>query len=178
MKKLLVVILALAWLNTRAQEKELFTIDAKEISTKTVPQEVVVAVEKDFPGHDVLVYYMLAGKHVESEWAVTMDDKRNSKSDVDYYTVSLKGKNGGYAYGLYGKDGTLHKMKILEKDFELPASIRSAATSGDYSGYAIKSDKFVKVVNKKTDKSYVEVVVEKDGKKKKLFFDAQGNMIK
>jgi hypothetical protein len=178
MKKLLVVIVAFVWFNTRAQEKELFTVDAKEVSTKTVPQEVLVAVEKDFPGHDALVYYMLEGKHVEKEWAVTVDDKQNSRTEVDYYTVSLKGKKGGYIYGLYGKDGKLLKMKVLEKDFELPASIRTAATTGDYSGYAIKSDKFVKVVDKKTDKSYVEVVVEKDGKKKKLFFDAEGNMIK
>ena len=178
MKKLLIVLLAFACLTIRAQEKELFTVDAKEVSTKTVPEEVVVAVEKDFPGQDVLVYYTLQGKHVDSEWAVTVDDNRNAKTNVDYYTVSLKGEKGGYIYALYGKDGTLHKMKVLEKDFELPASIRTAATSGDYSGYAIKSDKFVKVVDRKTDKSYIEVVVEKGGKKKKLFFDTQGNMVK
>ncbi|HTF21997.1 MAG TPA: hypothetical protein VK658_28145 [Chryseolinea sp.] len=178
MKQLLVVILAFVWINTTAQEKELFTVDAKEVSAKTVPSEVVAAVEKDFAGHDVLVYYMLAGKHVDSEWSVTGDDKRNSKTEVDYYTVSLKGKNGSYIYGLYAKDGTLLKMKVLEKDFELPASIRTAATSGDFSGYTIKSDRFVKVVDKKTDKEYVEVVVEKGGKAKKLYFDTQGNLIK
>lgn len=178
MKQLLVVILLFGCISTIAQERRLYTVDAKEVSSKTVPSEVVAAVAKDFPGHDEIVYFTLAGKHLEKEWAVNVDDEMNPKDQVDFYTVSLKGKNGGYVYGLYTKDGTLLKMKALAKDFQLPASIQTAATTGKYAGYSIKSDKFVKVIDKKTDKEYTEVIVEKDGKSKKLYFDGQGKLTK
>ena len=90
----------------------------------------------------------------------------------------LKGKKGGYVYGLYDKDGNLKKMKLLANDFALPSNIRTAATSGSYSGYEIESDKFVKVIDKKTDKQYVEVVVSKGRDKRKLYFDPNGKFIK
>jgi hypothetical protein len=81
-------------------------------------------------------------------------------------------------YGLYNKDGDLQKMKVLANDIALPESITKAATSGNYDGYDIKSDKYVKVVNAKSNREYVEVMVEKGSDKKKLYFDTQGNLIK
>ena len=178
MKKLLTILFALVAFRAQAQERELFTIDAKQVSLQTVPSEVLVAVERDFPGNDVMDYYLLEGNKVNSEWAVSVDDNLKASDEVDHYTVMLKGKKGGYIYGLYNKDGELQKMKVLAKDFALPSSIQTAATSGSYSGYAIKSDKYVKVLDRKTDKEYVEVVVAKDGKTKKLYFDPQGKLMK
>lgn len=152
MKKLFPVILACLTCNLYSQEKELFTIDAKEVSSQTVPSEVLMAVEKDFPGNDVIDYYLLDGQKVNSEWAVSGDDNLGSNDQPDHFTVMLKAKKGGYVYGLYNKAGDLQKMKVLAKDFELPSTITTVATSGDYSGYATKSDKYVKVVDKKKNK--------------------------
>ena len=90
----------------------------------------------------------------------------------------LKGEKGGYIYGLYNKDGDLQKMKVLANDFALPPTISEAATSGNYEGYAIKSDKYVKMVDKKSNREYVEVVVGNDSETKKLYFDTKGNFIK
>jgi hypothetical protein len=168
MKKLLPVLFMLIGLDAQAQEKELFIVDAKRISSQAIPADVVESVKKDFPGNDVIDYYLLAAEKVNPEWAVTVDDHSAATDEIDHYTVMLKGKKGGYVYGLYDKEGNLEKMKLPAKDFALPSNIRSAATSGSYSGYEIKSDKFVKVVDRKTDKRYVEVVVAKGGDTKKL----------
>lgn len=178
MKKLSAMLLALAGFNVQAQETELFTIDAKKVSSETIPTEILAAVKSDFPGNDVIDYYLLPAEKVSNEWDVTVNDHLKSGEDVDHYTVMLKGKKGGYVYGLYNKEGDLESMKVLAKDFALPSAIQTAATSGEYSGYAIKSDKYVKVVNAKTDKEYVEVVVAKDGKNKKLYFDSNGKFVK
>ena len=178
MKKLFVIILAVAGFNSQAQEKELFTIDAKPISPQAIPSDVMESIKQDFPGNEVVEYYLLTADKVNPEWAVVVEDNLQSTDQVDHYTVMLKGKKGGYIYGLYNKDGDLQKMKILAKDFALPETISKAATSGNYDGYAIKSDKYVKMVDKKSNREYVEVMVEKGGDKKKLYFDTEGNLIK
>ena len=178
MKKIFAILVALVGYNAQAQEKELFTVDAKPISQQAIPADVVESVKKDFPGNDVIDYYLLAAEKVNPEWAVTVDDHSKANDELDHYTVMLKGKKGGYVYGLYDKEGNLEKMKLLANDFALPSNIRSAATSGSYSGYEIKSDKFVKVVDRKTNKQYVEVVVAKGRDTKKLYFDPKGKFIK
>ena len=69
-------------------------------------------------------------------------------------------------------------MKVSANDVALPETISKEATSGNYEGYAIKSDKYVKVVDKKSNREYVEVVGGKDSDTKKLYFDTKGNFIK
>jgi hypothetical protein len=178
MKKLFAIILVSVGFNVQAQEKELFTIDAKPISPQAIPSDVMESIKQDFPGNEVVEYYLLAADKVNPEWAVVMEDNLQPTDEVDHYTVMLKGKKGGYVYGLYNKDGDLQKMKVLANNFALPETISTAATSGNYEGYAIKSDKYVKMVDKKSNREYVEVMVEKGDDKKKLYFDTKGNLIK
>jgi hypothetical protein len=178
MKKLFAIALAIVGFDTQAQEEKVFTIDAKPISAKEMPADVMQSIKQDFPGNEVVDYYLLAGDKVNPEWAVLMEDNLEPTDQIDHYTVMLKGQKGGYIYGLYNKEGDLQKMKVLANDFALPATVSKAATSGNYEGYAIKSDKYVKVVDKKSNREYVEVVVGNGGETKKLYFDTKGNFIK
>ena len=178
MKKLFTIVLAIAGFDIQAQEEKVFTIDAKPISAQEMPEDVMQSIQQDFPGNEVVEYYLLAADKVDPEWAVVMEDHLEASEQVDHYTFMLKGKKGGYVYGLYNRDGDLQKMKVLANDVALPATISKEATSGNYEGYAIKSDKYVKVVDKKSNREYVEVVVGKDSDTKKLYFDTKGNFIK
>ena len=178
MKKLLTMIVAIAGFEIQAQEEKVFIIDAKPIAAQEMPTDVMQSIQQDFPGNEVVEYYLLAADKVDPEWAVVMEDNLEANDQVDHYTVMLQGKNGGFVYGLYNKDGDLQKMKVLANDLSLPPPISEAATSGNYEGYAIKSDKYVKVVDKKSNREYVEVVVGKDSETKKLYFDTKGNFIK
>ena len=94
MKGLFAVTLALIGFNAQAQEKELFTVDAKPISSHAIPTNVAKSVKKDFPGNDVIDYYFLAGEKVNSEWVITADDHSTAKDEIDHFTVMLKGKKG------------------------------------------------------------------------------------
>src|SRR5688572_9835273 len=116
MKKLFAIILSLVGFNVQAQEKELFTIDAKPISPQAIPSDVMESIKQDFPGNEVVEYYLLSADKVDPEWAVVMEDNLKPTDQVDHYTVMLKGKKGGYVYGLYNKDGDLQKMKVLAND--------------------------------------------------------------
>ncbi|MEJ1238414.1 hypothetical protein WBG78_09805 [Chryseolinea sp. T2] len=176
-RKIAVLVLMLPYA-LLAQQTNVFSVDAKKISQSETPVTVVEAVKTDFPGNEIIDYYLYDDDLVNTEWAVTTEDNIEPDQAIDHYSVLLKGKNGGYAYGLYDKNGKLKSVKVVALNFALPAAIRNNATTGKYSGYTIKSDKFVRVVNRKNDKEYLEVSVEKGSDKKKLYFSPEGDLIK
>lgn len=178
MKNLIIALLVTSWHFSIAQETAIFSVDAKKISQTETPVSVLEAVERDFPGNEVVDYFLYNDELVNSEWSVTVEDNVKPDDKVDHYTVLIKGKKGGYAYGLYDKDGVLKSMKMVAVDFELPSSMRTIATTGKYAGYTISSDKFVKILDQRKDKEYVVVRVEKGNDQKKLFFSSDGKLIK
>src|SRR5688500_6939398 len=96
MKKIFTIILAIAAVEIQAQEEKVFAIDAKPISAQQMPADVMQSIQQDFPGNQVVEYYLLAADEVDPEWAVVMEDNLDANSQVDHYTVMLKGNKGGY----------------------------------------------------------------------------------
>jgi hypothetical protein len=178
MKTQIALLFLIAPYGLYAQEKNVFSLDAKKISQTETPVTVLQAVSADFPASEVIDYYLYDDNLVSSEWVVTEDDKMQPDTNLDYYSVLIKGKDGGYAYGLYDKNGKLMSMKLIAENFALPPAVASAATTGKYAGYKVKSDKFVRIVHRKTDKEYLEVLVEKGNDVKKLYFSPDGKLIK
>ena len=74
MKKLFIIALAIAGFDMQAQEEKVFAIDAKPISAQEMPADVMQSIKQDFPGNEVVEYYLLAGDKVDPEWAVLMED--------------------------------------------------------------------------------------------------------
>jgi hypothetical protein len=102
------------------------------------------------------------------------------KGEGGYYTVQMKGKGGGYVYGLYNADGELEVMKMEANDFKLPDAVTTHATSGDYEGYEIQSQKYkcYKVIDKRTNKEYVQLEVKKGNTEKTLYYTPEGEFIR
>lgn len=162
---------------TQAQD---VTIYAKKISPTETPQEIKEALKKDFPENaEAVKYYMFPENMVDSEWSVALDEHLKA-GENDHYAVKLKGKKGGYVYGLYNKDGELEVLKMEAVDFVMPPAITTAATTGEYEGYKIKSNKYkcYKVLNKKTNKEYIQVEVAKGKDIKTLYFTPAGEFIR
>lgn len=174
----LIVISAIAIQYAAAQQD--VTVYAKKISADETPQAVKDALKKDFPDNaEAIKYYMFPENMVDSEWGVALNEQLK-KGDHEFYTVKLKGKKGGYIYGLYNSKGELIELKMEAIDFALPENIASAATSGQYEGYKITGNKYkcYKVVNKESNKEYIQVEVAKGKDKKTLYFTPQGEFIK
>jgi len=74
MKKLLLIIVVVGGSSFQAQEKELFTIDAKPISLQAIPSDVMESVRQDFLGNELVEYDVLTEDKVSPEWAVVMED--------------------------------------------------------------------------------------------------------
>lgn len=173
------ILLALA-ANACLYAQDVVTVYAKKISQEETPPAIVEALKKDFPDNaDDIMYYLYPENKGVEDWRVALDSAVK-QGDSEQYAVKLKGKKGGYVYGLYNKDGELQVLKIEAIDFALPPAIAKAATTGDYEGYHIKSNKYkcIQVVDKKSNKEYVQVVVAKGKKTKNLFFTPEGEFIK
>ena len=155
-------------------------IYAKKISPSETPEPIKEALKKDFPDAiKDIHYYMVPNNMVDSEWGVAMKESAKS-GDNAYYTVEMKGKGGGFVYGLYNQDGELEVMKMEANDFELPKEIVTHATTGDYQGYKIQSQKYkcYKVVDKRTNTEYVQVETKKGDDTKTLYYTPQGAFIR
>lgn len=176
-QRALLVAITIMTLNVYAQQ--FLTVNAKKITEKETSIEVVAAVQRDFPYQAVLEYYFFPADRIESEWSVTQADSLKLEKSGVYYTVLLKGKRPGYIYGLYNKEGELQMLKILFLDFaNLPSHIRTAATSGDYEGYKIVADKYIKIIRITPKKEYLQVAVEKGSSYKTLVFTSEGEILK
>lgn len=166
--------------NAGAYAQDDVTIYSKKVSAGETPAAIVEAVKKDFPDNTAAVqYYLNSGEMVDTEWGQALE-KKIREGNHEYYTVRLKGKKGGFIYCLYDNEGQLKVLKIEGVDLKLPPNIATAATSGDYAGYQITSNKYkcLKVVDKRTEKEYFQVNVVKGKDKKTLFFTPEGEFIK
>jgi hypothetical protein len=162
---------------TKSQDEKIY---AKQITPAETPEAIKDALKKDFPDAiKDIHYYMVPDKMVNSEWGVAMSESVNA-GDKEYYTVEMKGKGGGFVYGLYNKNGELEVMKMEAKDFKLPDAIVKHATSGDYQGYKIQSQKYscYKVVDKRTNTEYVQVETKKGNDTKVLYYTPKGDFIR
>lgn len=163
-----------------AQNEDDAILYSKKITSEDTPQAVKDALKKDFPDAvEDIKYFMVPENIVESEWGAAMKESLK-EGEGSHYTVQVKGKGGGYVYGLYNSKGDLEVLKMEAHDFELPAEVVKAATSGKYEGYEIKSQKYksYKIVDKRTEEEYIQVNVEKGDDKKILYFSTDGQLVK
>lgn len=161
----------------KSQDERIY---AKQISPDETPPAVKEALKKDFPDAiKDIQYFMVPKNMVNSEWGVAMSESMKS-GDKDYYTVEMKGEGGGFVYGLYNKDGELEVMKMEANDFALPKEIVTHATSGEYKGYKIQSQKYkcYKVIDKRTNTEYVQVETKKGDDTKTLYYTPKGEFIR
>jgi len=156
------------------------TVYAKEITPEDTPEPIKEALQKDFPeAVKDIHYYMVPDKMVGSEWSEAM--KQDMKTgDNDYYKVEMKGKGGGYVYGLYNQDGELEILKMEAYDFKIPEKITTHATTGKYEGYKIKSQRYscYKVIDKRTNTEYVQLDIEKGNDSKTLIYTMTGDFVR
>lgn len=161
----------------KSQDEKIY---AKQITSDETPEAIKEALKKDFPDAiKDIQYYMVPDNMVSSEWGVAMSESVDT-GEKEYYTVEMKGKGGGFVYGLYNRQGELEVMKMEAKDFKLPQEIVTHATTGQYKGYKIQSQKYscYKVIDKRTNTEYVQVETKKGNDTKVLYYTPKGEFIR
>lgn len=180
MKKYLFLLTAFALFSSAsAQDDEIVIHGTSKINKNLAPKVVVDSLNKTFPNAKAVQYYKTPKDAAKNGWTVTEDNELGADDDIEYYTISFTRDNLKY-YGLYKANGELVSSRMRQDVNKLPDPIRSSlkALDAQYPGYKVLSKTYYKNTNHSQKKEYYEVIAEKGKDKKRLFYRADGTLIK
>jgi hypothetical protein len=149
------------------QEKE------HEINPEDIPVALRQAIQQDFPSHANVKWYTFDVKF--NEWAMISTDKGDQGVVPDYYVASIKDENTTIN-AVYNKEGKLSRSETIVRNMEVPHNI-AKSISNEYPGWNIMTHQII-IKDFDHNKKYYMVKIRKDGKKKTLFFNSDGNRVK
>lgn len=152
---------------------------SSKITKDMTPQQVIDTLNKRFPDAKSVEYFKVPPDAVQKGWNITEEDNLDPNATIDYYTVSFKRENMKY-YALFNPDGTLVKSRLQESSVSLPESIKTSLKDlkTQYPTYKLVSKTYYRNTDHSKQKEYYEIVA-KDGKKqKRIFYNADGTLIK
>ncbi len=152
-------------------------IISAKLKKDKIPGEIIMAIERDFPGESVTEYVGLPVKLVEEEWYVNINEDAENQI-FDSYMVNISGKDQSF-HAAYDKDGKLLFTREKLKNHALPQIVERAIAK-EFPGWVATEDKIVMTHFLQNNKKKVRYVVKlsKDGKHEQVVFDANGNLIK
>ena len=152
--------------------------NTSKITKDMTPQQVIDELNKRFPDAKSIEYFKVPQDAVKKGWNITEEDNLDGAT-VDYYTISFKRENLKY-YALFNPDGTMVKSRLEENSVTLPEPIKNSLKDlkTQYPTYKLESKTFYRNTDYSKQKEYYEIVA-KDGKKqKRIFYNADGTIIK
>lgn len=180
MKKYLSLLAAIALFSTAfAQDDELIIHGTTKVNKNLAPKVVIDSLNKTFPNAKAVQYYKTPKDAAKEGWTVTEDNDLGPDDEIDYYTISFNRNNMKY-YGLYKANGHLVSSRLKQNVNNLPAAIKSSMKmlGTQYPGYKVLSKTYYKNLNHTKKKEYYEIVAEKGNDKKRLYYAADGTLIK
>jgi hypothetical protein len=150
-----------------------------KITKDMTPTQVVDSLNKRFPDAKSVEYFKVPADAVAKGWHITEEDNLDPSATIDYYTITFKREDMKY-YALYNPDGTLIKSRLEESSVTLPEPIKASLKDlkTQYPTYKLSSKTFYRNTDYGKKKEYYEIVA-KDGKKqKRIFYNADGTIIK
>lgn len=180
MKNSLLLTITMLLVGLAHAQNDIVITGTKKVNKKSTPQQVVDSVNKRFPDATAVQYFQAPASGVtKGGWTVTEEDNLPEGESVDYYTVSFKRGSMQY-YGLYAQDGTLIQSKTEEKLDKLPEPIRNSLKnlSESHPGYKVTSKNYFKKTNYSKSKEYYEVTATNGKETKKLYYSADGTILK
>jgi hypothetical protein len=179
MKKYLLLAVIVITSATLYAQDDIVIKGAKKTTKKLTPQQVIDSLNARFPDAKSVQYFTAKPEVVKNGWDITEEGTGHSGDDLDYYTISFKRDDMKY-YGLYDKEGNLLKCKMEESVSHLPEPVVTSLKhiSKDYPGYKVVSKTFYKNQNYSKSEEYYEVIAKNGEKRKRLYYNADGTLIK
>lgn len=129
----------------------------KKIAKKDVPEEVLQKIESDF---------VSCAENIT--WFTSTD------GEIQYYVLNAKGPNMT-CEAVYRSNGELVYATSSLTNFKLPRSIIKYVND-NHEGWTVKGDK-KEIRNFDENLSYMEIIIEKDGQSKTLYFDSNEEVL-
>lgn len=126
-----------------------------KVKKKAIPTAVVKAVETDYLScKDKITWYVY-----------------NEEDDIAYYVATAKGKNID-CQAVYDKEGNLIRAKTVMKNVKISPDLITKVNA-NYPGWKISEDRVV-IRDFDENKRYTEVILERAGENKSLYYDSNG----
>ncbi|MGO3184370.1 MAG: hypothetical protein ACTIJ9_16200 [Aequorivita sp.] len=143
------------------------------IEKEQVPEVILEAVETDFPDYIVEEYDAVPIDYVEDDVYV---NKNVDLDDMNSYQMEISSK-GRRLVANYDADGnlmsTIENLKDVAPSFAMRESIES-----EYPGWTISKDSYhMSKYGKGKTKERYKFVLTKDGKKKRIYTDSDGEIL-
>lgn len=171
MKKAILILALLGFAMQAFSQDQIFEA---RVEKENVPIEVLKAIDVDFPDYIVKEYYTTPVHYVDQDVFLSSWDEPDLR-DSFQVTLTSKGKE---VTANYSEDGKLMSSMEKLKNVAPPLPVREAI-SKNFPGWTISEDMYhMKSEGKGTMKERYGFVIRKDGKKKTVYTDAKGNIIK
>ena len=164
--------------HARSQDEGVIIRGSIKVSKKMTPQQVIDSLNARFPNAHAVRYYKIPPDAVQKGWTISKEDNLNHDESIDYYTITFKRDDFNY-YGLFAADGRLIRSKQEQTVNQLPEAVKfSIKALGDqYPGYKVVSKKYFRNLDASSEEEYYEVIAQKDGKKKSLYYEPDGTLL-
>lgn len=167
-----ILILAMVGLGVQSYAQEV--IYKAIIKKEQVPTVVIEATETDFPGYIVEEYNAVPAGYVQEDVYV---NKSVNPTDMDGYEIVLTSK-GEKLVANYDDNGHLMSTEESLRNVAPPLAV-SRSVQSSYPGWTISRDSYhmTKLSDGETAENY-KLLLTKDGKKKHIYTDVDGVIIK
>lgn len=153
--------------------KEGEPVETFTLNKGNIPAPVLKSAQELFQGNTKVTWGTFPYELKDYGWSANKD----YKGPIDHYEIQFKAKDGSDIYAVFEATGELIKCKIVNKDSPVPKQIVFAIANSIYKDWKIIGNVMqIKSTQKKVDEHYA-VKVEKDSKKKTLYFTPNGDLL-
>lgn len=145
------------------------TAQKQQLTKEDIPEPVIAAIQTDFPAWDMNKTQWFGYNRETGKWAPVEDG-------MMHYVVEARGENYE-TRAVYNEMGKLRHSKTVIKDVRLPKAIQDKLASQEYAGWTLTGNQEV-IRNFREDRKYFKVNLQKDGKKKTVYFNRSGEKAK
>jgi hypothetical protein len=177
MKKLVLSILSMLViifpLIAQQQVTEEIPVESLILKKANIPPAVSKSADSIFIGNTQVRWGVFPYELKDYGWVVNKD----YNEPINHYMINLKAKDGSDIYAVFESTGQLIRYRMVNKNAIIPESIKNALAKSDYKDWKITGDtEIVKNNQKKVVEHYI-VKLEKDNKKKALYYNLKGEQL-
>lgn len=135
-----------------------------------IPPAVVKSAQDLFQGSTQIKWGMFPYELKDYGWVVN----KEYNEPINHYEIYLKTKNGSDVFAIFESTGELIRYRMIDKNAVLPSPVVKAIAKSEYKDWKITGDtEKITSAQKKVDEHFI-VRLEKDGKKKTLYYTIKG----
>jgi hypothetical protein len=149
-------------------------VESLTLKKGNIPPAVIKAGEDMFKGTSMIKWGIFPYQLKDYGWVVDP----NYNEPIDHYEIHFHATDGSEIYAVFESTGELISTRISKKNTEIPSPIMKALANSEYKDWKLVEDTELIKNNQKKVVDHFWLKVEKDGKRKNLYYTSTGERLK